>query len=89
MVQETVVIQNPTGLHARPAASFLKVVKQFPCQTTLIRGEEIINARSMIALMSAGIECGQKVRIVCDGEREREALEALKAAVASGLGEKS
>ncbi len=87
MVQITVTIKNPTGLHARPAASFLKVVKQFSCRTTLIRGGETINAKSMIALMSAGIECGQEVTIVCDGEQEQEALEALQAAVDSGLGE--
>ncbi len=87
MVQITVTIKNPTGLHARPAASFLKVVKQFPCRTTLIRGGETINAKSMIALMSAGIECGQEVTIVCDGEQEQEALEALQVAVDSGLGE--
>lgn len=87
MVTRSVQIINPTGLHARPAAAFIKEVKKYPCKTSITYHDETISAKSIIALMSAGIECGSTIELHCDGEQENEALEALCAAIASGLGE--
>lgn len=87
MVTRNVQIINATGLHARPAAAFIKEVKKYPCKVTVGFHGELINAKSIIALMAAGIDCGSEVELRCEGEQEQEALEALCNAIASGLGE--
>ena len=88
MKQLDLIIQNPTGLHARPAKLFVKLAKQFQSDVRVVHGPKTANAKSLISMLTLGVECGGQVQIVVEGEDEEQAIEALEAAVQSGLGEK-
>lgn len=88
MTQVTVTVINPTGLHARPAAEFVARAKQFHSRITVGRpGEDPVNAKSIIMLMSGAFARGDEIIISAAGEDEAEAAEALAQVVRAGFGE--
>lgn len=87
MVSQKVVIKNPTGLHLRPAGILCKEAMQFKSLITFTFRENTANAKSVLSVLGACVKCGDEIEFVCDGEDEKEALEALVSAVESGLGE--
>ncbi len=78
MVKEFYVIENETGLHARPATEIAKISMKYKCNINLIANEKIINAKSPLMIMSAGIKSKTKLQILCDGEDENQAMEELR-----------
>jgi len=87
MKQIDVVILNPTGLHARPAKVFVNTAKQFDSDIRVAHGAKKVNAKSMISLLTLGVESGSQISIFVEGDDEDEALAALETAVNTGLGE--
>ena len=87
MVKENVIIENETGLHARPATEISKVAMKYPCDIYMVIGEKKVNAKSPLMIMAAGIKSNTELEIVCDGEKEERALEELKATFKTQLGE--
>ncbi|TCL06631.1 phosphotransferase system HPr (HPr) family protein [Sodalis ligni] len=87
---EDFIINNPNGLHARPGAFFVDTLKPFKSEVKICnthRGEKQVNARSLLSLMVLGIKQGHNVRVFVQGDDAPQALEALRNAIASGLGE--
>ena len=70
MVKETFVIENETGLHARPATEIAKIAMKYKCDVNLIVNGKTINAKSPLMIMSAGIKSKTELEILCDGEDE-------------------
>ena len=87
MQELELVIHNPTGLHARPAKIFVNTAKQFKADIRVFHGEKKANAKSLISMLTLGVESGSQIRILVDGDDEVDALESLQAIIASGLGE--
>ena len=87
MKQITIAIQNPTGLHARPAKVFVNVAKEYQSDIRVFHGAKKANAKSLISLLTLGVEPGSQIKIEVDGSDELEALRAIEEAVQSGLGE--
>lgn len=87
MKELEVVIHNPTGLHARPAKVFVNIAKKFQSDIRVRHGEKKANAKSLISMLTLGVESGSEICIVVDGEDENDALAALETAVRQGLGE--
>lgn len=87
MVKETIIIENETGLHARPATEISKVAMKYPCDIYMIVGEKKVNAKSPLMIMAAGIKSKTELEMVCDGEEEEKALEELKVTFKNQLGE--
>jgi phosphotransferase system HPr (HPr) family protein len=83
MQELDLLIQNPTGLHARPAKIFVNTAKQFKADIRVFHGEKKANAKSLISMLTLGVESGSQIRIVVDGEDEQGALEALHGIVAA------
>ena len=81
------IIQNPTGLHARPAKVFVNVAKAFQSNIRVYHGEKKANAKSLISLLTLGVETGSRIKIEVEGDDEEEALKALEEAIMNGLGE--
>lgn len=79
MYQKSVVIKNSSGLHARPASEFINCAKKFKSKITIGRtnGEEKVNAKSIVLLLSLGLSQGETVELNASGEDEREAVDAL------------
>jgi phosphotransferase system HPr (HPr) family protein len=83
-------VQNASGLHARPAATFVKAAATFRSQVRIenvTRGSSAVNAKSLLAVLGSGVERGHRIRISADGEDEEAAIEALRALAESGFGE--
>ena len=78
MVKETFVIENETGLHARPATEIAKIAMKYKCDVNLVVNGKTINAKSPLMIMSAGIKSKTELEILCDGEDEKQAIEELK-----------
>jgi len=87
MKQVHIVIQNPTGLHARPAKVFVNLAKQHQCDVRILHGDKKANAKSLISLLTLGVEQGSQITLEVDGVNETEALLELEKAITSGLGE--
>lgn len=87
MVEQKVMIHNPTGLHLRPAGVFCNVANQYKCQVLFQYGDTTANAKSVLSVLGACIKAGDEITIVCDGEDEKSALKAMIQAVEDGLGE--
>ena len=80
MRKEKVILQNETGLHARPASELAKLAGRFKCDINLSVNEKKANAKSILGIMSLGIKAKTKIEIECNGEDEKEAMtEILKA----------
>ena len=88
LTSEPLVVPNPQGLHARPAAALANIAKRFKSNLQIVRGEEFANCKSIVALMSLQVLHNEVVRFRASGEDAQEAIEALSEALASGLGEK-
>jgi phosphocarrier protein HPr len=80
-------IVNPLGMHARPAAEFVKLANRFRATIALRKGELTVNGKSIMGVMMLAAECGSSVQIQTDGEDAAEAMEALLALVADGFHE--
>ena len=72
------VIQDPVGLHARPAGLLVKQAAGFQSKVTIESGGKSADARKLIMLMSLGIKQGLEVTCKVEGEDEDAALEALQ-----------
>ncbi|HEX9925985.1 MAG TPA: HPr family phosphocarrier protein, partial [Anaerolineae bacterium] len=87
MKQLDMIVQNSSGLHARPARVFVDTAKQFQADIRVEHGPKKVNAKSVISVLTLGVECGGQIRITADGPDEEAALEVLKTAVEAGLGD--
>jgi len=87
MKELDLVIHNPSGLHARPAKVFVNTAKQFKSDIRLQHGAKKANAKSMISILTLGVESGGQIRLIVNGPDEDEAVAILKAAIEDGLGD--
>ena len=79
---EPVVISNPTGLHARPAAVIAARARQFKSGVRLVRGDRQANAKSLTSLMTLEVSAGDAVIIQASGEDASQAVAVLSRVVA-------
>ena len=87
MLTKTLKVVNPSGLHLRPAGVLAQTAMKFKCDVLIESAGKRIIAKSVLNVMSAGIKSGSEITLICDGEDEQEALNALIKAIESGLGE--
>ena len=90
MRADEVEVRNPSGLHARPAALFVKTAARFTSAVTVqnvTTGAAPANAKSILAVMASGAARGHVVRLTADGPDEDQAITVLHDLFASGLGE--
>ncbi|HSM37146.1 MAG TPA: HPr family phosphocarrier protein [Longimicrobiales bacterium] len=86
-VRRTVTIANKQGLHARPAAEFVKLAKSFDAEIYVIREDVEVNGKSILGLMMLAAEFGAELTIRADGSDADAAVDGLCALVATGFGE--
>lgn len=77
MVEQTYVVKNKTGLHARPASLFVKKAGNYKSRIKLIKDNKEINAKSIIGVLSLGITQGKEITIKAEGEDEDCAVKEL------------
>ena len=87
MIEAAVPIVNSLGLHARPAAEFVKIAARFACSVQVRKDTLEVNGKSIMGMMMLAAECGSSLMLRLDGEDSHAALAALEALVAAGFGE--
>lgn len=87
MINQKVMIKNPTGLHLRPAGILCKEAMKFQSQITFSYDGGSANAKSVLSVLGACVKCGSEIELFCDGADEEEAMKTLVDAIESGLGE--
>ena len=80
-------IQNKYGLHARPAAEFVKLANKFASEVWVRKDEVEVSGKSIMGVMMLAAEFGSTIRIRASGEDSEEALQALSDLVTSRFGE--
>lgn len=88
MIEEVLIIKNKHGLHARPAAQFVKIAGRFKSDIKVIKDELVINGKSIMGIMMLAAEPGSEISIITDGPDEREAIDALKELILKDFYEK-
>ena len=87
MIEQKVLVKNPSGLHMRPANILAQTAGTLSSEITITDGKKTVDPKSLLLLMSAAITCGSEVTIRCTGPNEAEDLKVLIDAIESGLGE--
>ncbi|MGH2554916.1 MAG: HPr family phosphocarrier protein [Actinomycetota bacterium] len=87
MPEVTVTLQNPTGLHARPAKVFAKAAAASTADVTLTKDGREVNAKSVLSVLTLDCHQGDQILIRTAGEMAEETLAELVGLVESGLGE--
>lgn len=77
MIEKTVEIKNKLGLHARPAAQFVKVAAKYDSDITVIKNSTRIDGKSIMGLMMLAAESGSKLILQINGNDEEEAMNEL------------
>jgi phosphotransferase system HPr (HPr) family protein len=90
MLSSDITVTHPVGLHARPAAEFVKLASKYPCEIKICNmttSGKTVNAKSILSVLTLGVQQGHVVHIETIGEQETEALEALKSLIENNFGE--
>jgi len=77
MTTQTITICNRAGIHARPAALLVQATKDFACNIYIEKGNNRINAKSIMGIITLGAAYGTELKIIADGEGEEAAVKTL------------
>jgi phosphocarrier protein len=77
MTERTITIQNRAGIHARPAALLVQTTKDFKCSIYFEKGNDRINAKSIMGIITLGAAYGTEIKIIAEGEDEQTAVDIL------------
>ncbi|MDF1520306.1 MAG: HPr family phosphocarrier protein [Brevefilum sp.] len=87
MQELTITVTNPVGLHARPAALFVKTAAQYESNITVDFKDKTANAKSILSVLSMGVGANSEIKIQAEGADEVEAIQALSELINSDFGE--
>ena len=90
MASLEIVVKHSAGLHARPASKFVQIAGKYPCKVTvqnITEESKVANAKSILQVLTLGVNQDHKIVLTAEGEQENEALEALKELIESNFGE--
>ena len=78
MIKKPVTIQISNGLEARPIAMLVQVASQFESESYVESGQKKVNAKSIMGMMTLGLDAGDSVTITANGEDEAEAMDRIE-----------
>jgi phosphocarrier protein HPr len=87
LIEREATIVNPLGMHARPAAEFVKTASRFKSAVEVSKDGLNVNGKSIMGVMMLAAERGSSMKIKADGEDAELAMNALLALVAAGFNE--
>ncbi len=77
-IEKQVVVGKVHGLHARPATIFVQLANKFNSSVKIERDGEIVDGKSIMALLSLGVNAGVEVKLITEGDDAKEAIDDLK-----------
>ena len=84
---EQMLVVNPLGMHARPAAKVVQTVLQFASEVHVQHNGQRVNAKSIMGLLTLAAAQGSRVTVTCKGPDARAAMDAVRALFAAGFGD--
>lgn len=78
MVEATVEVKNKAGLHARPSSLIVKICATSDSEVLIGRAGNLINAKSIMGVLTLGAGLGTKLIVRAEGSDENEVIEKLK-----------
>ncbi len=87
MISRDVVINNASGLHARPATFFIQKANSYKSSIWIEKDDRKVNAKSLLGVLSLGIAKDMTVTLIADGQDENAAISGLTELIDSGFSE--
>ena len=78
MIQKSIQIKLETGLEARPVAMLVQVASQFESTVYINSENRKVNAKSIMGMMSVGLESGAEVTVIAEGSDEEAAVSEIE-----------
>ena len=85
--ERTVIVANTQGFHARPAHLFVKLAMSFKSKVQIQKGNQIIDGKSILDLLTLGAGNGTQLKLQTTGPDAEECLAALAQLIEGGFGE--
>jgi phosphocarrier protein HPr len=86
-IEKELAVVNRLGLHARPAAMFVRIASRHRAEIWVAKEGEEVNGKSIMGLMMLAAGQGSKLRIRCDGPDADKAMEELEQLIKAGFNE--
>jgi phosphocarrier protein HPr len=84
---KTIKLKNKLGMHARAAASFVRIAQQFKSEIYIERNGQTINGKSILGILTLACPNGGAITIRAEGVDAREAVKALENLIENKFGE--
>lgn len=87
MISKQLTILNKLGIHARPAAQFVRVASRFESDVTVEKDEDRVDGKSIMGIMMLAVGWGATIQVCVDGPDEVECMAALEKLIQDKFGE--
>jgi len=81
------VLKNQLGLHARPAALFVKTASRFDADVTVEKDGNKVSGKSIMGLITLAASGGSKLKVTATGSDSEQVLDELETLIESKFGE--
>ncbi len=78
MIKKPITVNLSTGLEARPVAQLVQVASQFNSEIYVEVGEKKVNAKSIMGMMTLGLDAGEEITLLTNGEDEEAAMNSIE-----------
>jgi phosphocarrier protein len=77
-IEKEFIVSNPQGVHARPAAMIVQIASKYTSDTTIEKDKEQVNGKSIMGILTLGMQQNSRIRIIIDGDDAREAMNEIE-----------
>jgi phosphocarrier protein len=77
LVEKQCLVQNKMGLHARPAALLVQTANRFPCDVTLVKDGQTVNAKSIMGVLMLAASKGSTILVQAEGQSAQACVQAI------------
>jgi catabolite repression HPr-like protein len=78
MIKKPITIQLASGLEARPVALLVQVASQYESRIYVESGKAKVNAKSIMGMMTLGLDMGESIIVSADGSDEQDAIDNIE-----------
>ncbi len=87
MIKKPITIRLSSGLEARPVAMLVQVASQYESEIYVESGRKKVNAKSIMGMMTLGLDNGEEVTVTANGKDESEAMDSVEKYLSSPFAE--
>ena len=78
MIKKPITIRLSSGLEARPVAMLVQVASQYESEIYVESGRKKVNAKSIMGMMTLGLDSGEEIMLSANGEDEEAAMSSIE-----------